>query len=297
VVAFTVCELVDFLSSEGLLAQEAEEVEDGRLVGFSPAAASRAETVTWLREVEHGWPPLRAAVAIVPAGAENPPEGLLVLRANNPRVAFARAGARFASAPRPSGIEPTAVVGEGCRIATTAYVGHHCVVGAGVDIGEGTVIGHGVSILEGCRIGANCTIHPGVVIGADGFGYERDEDGAWVKFPHLGHVVIGDDVDVGANTCIDRGALGDTRVERGAKVDNLCHIAHNVVLGEDSVVIALSMIGGSTTLEPGAYVAPGAVVRNKVVIGARALVGLGAVVVGDVVADDVVMGVPARSRR
>jgi UDP-3-O-[3-hydroxymyristoyl] glucosamine N-acyltransferase len=137
-------------------------------------------------------------------------------------------------------------------------------------------------------------IHAGTVIGADGFGYERNDGGELEKFPHLGHVVLEDNVEVGSNTCIDRGTLGDTIIREGAKIDNLVHIAHNVVVGRHAVVIAHAMIGGSTRIGDYAWVAPCACVRDVVSIGDRAMIGLGAVVVRDVPDGATVMGIPAR---
>lgn len=147
------------------------------------------------------------------------------------------------------------------------------------------------------KIGCNTIIHSGVVIGTDGFGYFDNEDGLHEKVEHFGGVSIGDNVEIGANTCIDRGTLDDTYIGNNVKIDNLCHIAHNVTIEENSMVIALSMLGGSSTLKKNVYIAPGVMVMNQVTIGERSLAGMGAVVIKDVQNNKVVIGVPAKELR
>jgi len=185
---------------------------------------------------------------------------------DNPYAAFARAAALLAP-PRRSrqGVEPSAVVEEGAEVAASAWVGPNTVVGRGARIGERVelgpccVIGEGVSIGEdsrlsasvtlcpGVRIGRRVLVHPGVVIGADGFGI-ANEEGVWIKVPQLGAVVVGDDVEIGANTTIDRGALEDTVIGEGVKLDNLIQIGHNVRIGEHTAIAACVAIGGSARI-------------------------------------------------
>jgi UDP-3-O-[3-hydroxymyristoyl] glucosamine N-acyltransferase len=217
-----------------------------------------------------------------------------VIESENARLDFMRVVGQFFSPPRPRGIAPSAVVSASAKIAADAYVGPLCSIGDNVEVGAGTVIHAGVQIYDRVRIGRNVTIHAGCVIGADGFGYERDPDGVLVKFPHLGGVVIEDDVEIGANTCIDRGTLGDTRVCEGARIDNLVHVAHNTRVGRHAAVIADAMIGGSTQIGDYAWIAPSACLRDRIEIGERAVVGLAAVVTKSVPPDTTVMGSPAR---
>jgi UDP-3-O-[3-hydroxymyristoyl] glucosamine N-acyltransferase len=140
-----------------------------------------------------------------------------------------------------------AVVGAGSVVAEGAVVGPGCVVGAGVTIGKGSRLAARVTVLDGVRIGRRCLFHPGVVIGADGFGFAPDE-GAWVKVPQLGAVVIGDDVEIGANTTVDRGAIEDTVIEDGVKLDNLVQVAHNVRIGAHTVIAGTAAVAGSTKI-------------------------------------------------
>lgn len=217
-----------------------------------------------------------------------------IIRSENARLDFIRVVERFFQRSRPTGVHPSAIVSVTAEIALDAYVGPLCTVGDGVRIGEGTVIHPGVHILDQVTIGRNVIVHSGSVIGSDGFGYERNTDGELEKFPHLGGVVIEDNVEIGANTCIDKGTLGDTILCRGAKIDNQVHVAHNVRIGQDAAVIANSMIGGSTRIGGGAWIAPSACLRERISIGIGATVGLASLVTKDVPDGATVVGSPAR---
>jgi UDP-3-O-[3-hydroxymyristoyl] glucosamine N-acyltransferase len=140
-----------------------------------------------------------------------------------------------------------AYVGEGAVVGRGASIGPQSHVGRHAEIGEGTTLAAQVVIGERCRIGARCVLHPGAVIGADGFGFAPD-GGRWEKIEQLGAVQIGDDVEIGANSCVDRGALRDTVLEQGVKLDNLVHIAHNCVIGAHTAMAALVGIAGSTRI-------------------------------------------------
>lgn len=144
-------------------------------------------------------------------------------------------------------IGPLAVVGAQARVEAGAVIGPHCSVGAHAVIGAGTRLAERVSFGEGCRIGARGIVHAGVVVGADGFGFAPVQ-GRWEKIEQLGAVRIGDDVEIGANTCIDRGALEDTVIEDGVKLDNLIQVAHNVRIGAHTAIAAMAGIAGSTRI-------------------------------------------------
>jgi UDP-3-O-[3-hydroxymyristoyl] glucosamine N-acyltransferase len=156
-----------------------------------------------------------------------------------------------------------AVIGSGCVIDDGAVIGPGCVLGAGVAIGAGTRLVARVTVLDGVRIGARCILQPGAVIGADGFGFAPDA-GKWFKIPQLGTVVIGDDVEIGANTCVDRGTIDDTIIEEGVKLDNLVQIAHNVRIGAHTVMAAMSGAAGSTKIGKRCMVGGGAVMINQI---------------------------------
>jgi len=162
-------------------------------------------------------------------------------------------------------------------------------------IGDGTTIGPNCVIEDGVSIGTDCFIGPNCSIGQVGFGYEREPDGEVALIPHLGGVQIGHRVHMGANSCIDRGTIGDTIIEDDVKIDNLVHVAHNVIVGRGAFLIANSMIGGSVRIGKNAWIAPSATVINGRQVGNDAVVGLGAVVIRNVAPGETVVGNPARS--
>ncbi|MGL1833760.1 UDP-3-O-(3-hydroxymyristoyl)glucosamine N-acyltransferase [Rhodocyclaceae bacterium SMB388] len=148
--------------------------------------------------------------------------------------------------PTSAAVGAGAVIDVGVQLGEDVIIGAGCYVGAGVSIGAGTRLHSRVSVYDHCVIGRNCLIHSGAVIGSDGFGFAREPDGNWVKIPQIGRVLIGDDVEIGANTTIDRGALDDTVIRDGAKIDNLVQIAHNVHIGEMTAIAGCVGIAGST---------------------------------------------------
>jgi UDP-3-O-[3-hydroxymyristoyl] glucosamine N-acyltransferase len=164
-------------------------------------------------------------------------------------------------------------------------------LGENVTIGANAVVQHAV-------IGDNVTIYPGAVIGTDGFGFSHDNrepDGALIRFPHYGNVVIEDNVEVGANAVIDRGTLGSTIIRKGVKIDNLVHVAHNADIGEHTALVAHSMIAGSVTVGAGSWIAPHVAIRDRKTVGKDVLAGLGAVIVSDVADGQTVVGLPAKA--
>jgi UDP-3-O-[3-hydroxymyristoyl] glucosamine N-acyltransferase len=205
-----------------------------------------------------------SAVVVAPADVEACPGAALV--DPNPYLAYAQIASLVypVAAPIP-GIHPSAVVAPAARVAASASVGPFCVVEADAEIGERAALGVGCTLLAGARvgndsclmprvtlysgvrIGARCLVHAGAVIGADGFGFAPDR-GTWVKVPQVGGVRIGDDVEIGANTTIDRGAIEDTIVEDGVKLDNQIQVGHNVTIGAHTAIAACTGISGSTVI-------------------------------------------------
>lgn len=163
-------------------------------------------------------------------------------------------------------IGPFALVEEGARIGARCRVGAHAIVGAGAVLGDDTRLLERASVLAGCRIGARCIVHPGAVIGADGFGNARDGV-AWVKVPQLGIVLVGDDVEIGANTTIDRGALGDTVISDGVRLDNQIQVGHNVSIGAHTAIAACTGVAGSTRIGSRCMIGGGTGIGGQLVIG------------------------------
>jgi UDP-3-O-[3-hydroxymyristoyl] glucosamine N-acyltransferase len=253
-----------------------------------------------------------AICVIAPEGIMLP--GKTVLRSAHPKASFAKAAALLLDrAPIATGIHPTAIIAPLGRIAPTASIGPYAVigedayVGAGTQIGAHTVIGAGcwlgencriyprVTLYAGVRIGHRVEIHSGAVLGADGFGYAFGEGKYW-KFPQTGILEIGDDVEIGANTTIDRGSLDETRIAEGAKLDNLVHVGHNCQIGAHTVIAAQTGISGSSTL--GHHVVVGGQVgiadhcklQDRAIAGAQAGIPTGKTIR----AGQTVWGTPAR---
>ncbi len=216
-----------------------------------------------------------------------------VVESDQPRLWFSRAARLLNPPPSPQGVHPTAIIGPLAEIGPEVTIGANVVIGQVARIGRGTRIEAGVVIGSYVDIGENCVLYPrvtiypgsslgnrvvvhaGAVIGADGFGFVRDPaTGAYTQFPQQGTLVIEDDVEIGANSTIDRGALKQTRIGRGTKIDNLVHVGHNCDIGEDVILVALTGISGSST------VGDGAVIAGQVGIGDHAHVGPGVILGG-----------------
>ena len=218
--------------------------------------------------------------------------GVAVVEAEQPRLWFARAAKILKASSTITGVHPSAVVGNGVTLDEGVFVGPCAVIGDNARIGTGTrieagaFIGEGVSIAEHCRIypravlypgtalGNRVVVHSGAVLGADGFGYVRDsKTGAYTQFPQQGTLVLEDDVEIGANSTVDRGALNETRIRRGTKIDNLVHVGHNCDIGEDVILVALTGISGSSNVGKGAVIAGQVGIGDHVQIGPGVILG------------------------
>ena len=159
---------------------------------------------------------------------------------------------------------------------------------------EGTLIYPNVTIYQNVTIGKNCIIHSGVTIGSDGFGFEKNEKGLWEKFPHVGGVTIGDNVEIQANSAISRGALSNTKIGNGTKIDNLVHVAHNVIIGNNCFIAAGTIFGGSATIGDNCWLGLNCTIRDWITLGNNVTVGMGSVVTKSFGDNVTLMGVPAR---
>lgn len=287
-------------SEQGKTVAELAELVGGRVAGDAGASVRRVASLetagegdlAFVEDEKHfeSARACRASCVIAPEGSGL--EGLRsVIETAWPKLAFALAAEVLHPLRRRAGaVHPSAFVAGGARLGEGVYVGAGASVGDGATVGEGTQILEGVRVGEDVRVGVGCVLHPnvvlydgvtvgdrvvlhaGVVVGADGFGYVRDVAGVYHKFPQVGTVFIGDDVEVGANSCIDRGALGATRIGRGTKIDNLVQVGHNVEIGERVVIAAQTGISGSTVIESDA------VIGGQVGFGDHARVQSGAII-------------------
>jgi UDP-3-O-[3-hydroxymyristoyl] glucosamine N-acyltransferase len=219
-----------------------------------------------------------------------------LLVVENPRLVFARILARFFShleLQLQRGIDPSARVEPSVRINGDVTVGPFCFIGSDVTIGNGSVLHPGVVVHSRSIIGRDCVLKSNAVVGSRGFGFVQTSSGSLEHFPHIGRVVIEDDVEIGACSAIDRPGLGTTRILRGTKIDNLCHVGHNAQVGPHAIVAACTEIGAGVIVAEGAWLGPNSCSIEGVTVGTRSFVGIGSTVLKDVAPGAVVAGSPA----
>lgn len=233
----------------------------------APIEQARAFDISYIRDRKYvhllNTSPAGALILTADLAAQYQGDALI---STNPYLSYAHVVTLFNPMYRPTaGIHPSAVIAEGVELGEGVHIGANVVLESGVQVGEGTVIGAGctlgrhvklgahsflypkVILYSDTEVGARAIIHAGVVIGADGFGFVPEPTG-WYKIPQIGNVIIGDDVEIGANTCIDRAAMGSTRIGNGVKLDNQIHLAHNVQIGDHTVIAACTGIAGSAKI-------------------------------------------------
>ncbi len=284
---------------------------------------AKADDITFIgdRHYLKKWPQSQAGAAIISqalAQGQAPGEGRAFLVVAKADLAMAQVLEAF-SPPLPAlepTIHPTALIDPSVKIGKGVRIGAYCVIGKNVTLGDGVCLYHQVCVYDDCQIGpqtviwsgtvvrersqigAGCILHANVSIGSDGFGFRPSADGRGVvKIPHIGHVEIGDGVEIGANSCVDRGKFSATRIGDGTKIDNLVQIAHNVSIGRVCLIAANVGIAGSASLGDGVLVGGGASIKDHVSIGSAAVIAAGAGVIGDVGAGQRMLGSPAGEYR
>ena len=225
-----------------------------------------------------------------------PIEGKLLLVVDNPKVCLALIGNYFFMPHHEIGIHPTAIISPNAKIGENVSIGPYAVVGAAT-IGDDCIIDSFVRITDFVKIGNRCIVKSGAVLGGEGFGFEKDEEGNRFRFPQIGNLVIGDDVEIGANTCIDRGALSDTIIGHHTKINNLCHIAHNNEIGNNVEITGCVNVSGGNVIDDNVWIAPNSSLKGYLHIGENAFIGMGAVVTKNVPANEVWVGNPAKKLR
>lgn len=286
-------EIIDFLGKdiirvmglhEGIYIDnlsDVDRVNETTLDWVNPAKANKQEIVR----------ASKAMVMLVDETIEYV-DGKILIVVKNPKMALAQVGNHFfVNHPDPS-IHPTAIIDPEAKIGKDVYIGAYSVIGKAV-IGDNCYIDSNVKIYDDVQMGKGCYIKSGAILGGAGFGYERDKDGNRFRFPQIGSLIMGDDVEVGANTCIDRGALSDTVIGDHTKINNLCHIAHNNKIGRNVAIAGCVNVSGGNIIDDNVWIAPNSSLRGYVHIGENAFVGMGAVVVKDIPAGETWIGNPA----
>lgn len=236
---------------------------------------------------------------------------LTVLRSRDPYVAYTRALRLFhpeppikpfrhssavvdesASVDPDTEIHANAVIGKNCRIAAGVRIMPNVTVYDGVSIGESTVLHSGVSVRENCEIGRNCIVHNNSTIGSDGFGYSKDEDKRWLKIPQTGRVVLEDEVEIGANTAIDCASVGETRIKRGAKIDNLVQIGHSCTVDEDALICSQTGLAGSSVIGKRVILAGQVGIAGHLKVGDDAVITAKSATSHDIEPGKVISGIP-----
>jgi len=308
--------------------QEINQVIKGEIVGNTTAIITAPEQLEEAKDTEISfignkkyekfWSDSKACVAVVNQDISiEPGENRAFIKVSNADLAMSQVLEMFAP-PTPVfsvAIHPTAVVdasakiGLGTNIGAGAYIGPNVIIGDNVliypnvtildesTIGNQTTIWSGTVIRERCHIGSHCIIHPNATIGADGFGFRPDPERGLVKIPQIGNVIIGNGVEIGANSCVDRGKFSSTIVGDGCKIDNLVQIGHNSKLGKFCIMAGNSGLAGSVTLGNGVIIGGSASIKDHTVIGDGAIVGAGSGVTGDIPAGKTMLGYPAVEAR
>jgi UDP-3-O-[3-hydroxymyristoyl] glucosamine N-acyltransferase len=290
---------------------------DADITGVGPVESAQPGQITFIANIKYAaMARTTRASALIVDDKFAAPEDKPCLRTKNPHLAYARAMELFYRPPEyERGIHPTAVVHPTAKLGPKASIGAHVVIEAGVAIGENctllphTVIYRGVrignnffahshvAVRENCEIGNNVLLHNGVVVGSDGFGFAKDDQGRWYKIPQTGKVVIEDDVEIQANSCIDRASLGETRIGRGTKMDNLVQVGHNCTIGENGLLCAQVGLAGSTELGKNVILAGQAGVAGHCKLGDGVVVTAQSGTHGDIEAGAIVSGSPAFDNR
>ena len=309
--------------------KEINEILSGELVGntdqqiTSPEQLEKAEihNISFVTNSKYVplWETSKACAAIVDAKLKiEPAENRAFIKVKNTDIAITKLLKIFDPGPpkfdvdiHPAAVvDKTAIIGKGCKISAGCYIGKNVVLGDSVTlfanvtildeckVGNGTIFWSGAVIRERTEIGQYCIFNINVSIGADGFGFHPSEDGrSLVKIPQIGNVVIGNGVEVGANTCIDRGKFSSTIIGDGCKIDNLVQIAHNVVLGRSVIVAGTTGIAGSANIGDGVQIAGGVSIKEHIIIHPGAKIGAGSGVMNDIPAGKTFLGYPAQDAR
>lgn len=296
----TLKQIIGFLREREMIdeahAERLDKLPDAPISGFSPISQATTGSLSWMRSQQLDFSAVKAVVVICARDFEIPQNTLIAfIPVTNPRLAFIRVLRQFGPQTFKKGVDPTAEIGADCKLGEGVSIGAYSVIGDNVVIGDRTEIRHHVVIADNTQIGADCVIKSHAAIGEEGFGFENDEAGHPVHMPHIGRVIIGDDVYIGNFVTVIRGSLGDTRIGDHVKIDDHVHIAHNVLIGNDTIITACAELSGGVDVGKNVWLAPNCSIVQKIKIGDDAFIAIGAVVTKDIEPNMVAMGSPARS--
>lgn len=276
-----------------------KNIENMYFKNAKPIDESNIFSISWIRPSKDNQLELlnNSKSNIIVCSFENKYEKIfpekLFIKVKNPKIVFLRIVKEFFVNKQKYGIHKSCIIDPSSKIHKDVYIGPNCVIG-NVKIGSNVVIHENCSIGDNTVIGDSVRIKSNTVVGGDGFGYGLNEYGAREKFPHIGGVIIEDNVDIGSNTCIDKGALGNTIISTGTKIDNLVQIAHNVKIGKNSMIISKTVILGSVIIGDNTWISPSCSIKDGISIGSNVVIGLGSIVLKNVPDNEMWLGSPAR---
>ena len=289
-------DILSFLGNSVLSVEGLQNGEEYYIDNLADASRVNETTLDWINPSKENKQKIaqesKAHVLLVDDTIQ-PIDDKILIRVKAPKMALAQIGNHFfVDKPEP-GIHPTAIIHSEAKIGKDVSIGAYCVIGKAI-IGDYCVIDSNVRIYDGVVMGKHCEIKAGAVLGGAGFGYERDESGNKFRFPQIGCLIMGEYVEVGANTCIDRGALSDTIIGDYTKINNLCHIAHNNIIGRNVTITGCVNVSGGNVIDDDVWIAPNSSVRGYIHLGKGCILGMGAVATKDIPAGETWVGNPAR---
>ena len=287
-------DIIKILTNENLYISDNKV--DSTADNFCSLNNSKVNGVSWCKSNNLNMNDFNGTILIVPSTFENTSLTVSIIKTTNSRIAFSTILSHyFNTSEHTSGIHESITIDKNIKIGANCTIGPNSILKGYISIGDNVCIHNNVTLLGNISIGNNVIIKSGSVIGSDGFGYfQKDNDSTWHKMKHIGGVTIHNNVHIGANSCIDRGVLDDTIIGSGTKIDNLCHIAHNVVIGNNCMIIAHSTICGSVILGDNIWVAPHCVIKNNIKIANNVFIGMGSIVTKNVSSNLTIFGVPAK---
>lgn len=293
----TVLDIIKYLQKENINFSLCEDnnLQD-EIIGFSSLKNYKENTIAWCKGIEFipEWLDIREVKLLITDKKEIANKRNVLLVYSDPRTVFFDIVKHFFDiSEKRGGIGIGTILGNDVKISENVTIGSHCVIEGDIVIGANTIIGNNVVIVNKVSIGSNCTIQSATVIGEDGFAYS-EQNGLKNMIKHYGGVEIHDDVHIGANCCIARGTIDNTIIENGCKIDNLCHIAHNVILKKNVTLIAGSIIYGSAVIGENSYIASG-LIKDNTFVANNSIIGMGSVVINNMEQEGkTLVGVPAK---